>query len=308
MTTLTNMIDEVSANLSGYTLTQDRATHLLTVVPTTLSTSTVPLLLSLGSTDNVGKGIIEIDEELIWVDSFDRLNNTATVAPYGRGYLGTTVATHAVDAKVTVSPIFPRVLIKRAINDTITALGSSLPAVGTTTLTSSAAHTAYTFPASGTTVNADNVLSVSWQSLGATQEWIPVRSWRFDPNADTTAFASGQSLSMYDAIPSGRSVKVTYTTDPVAFTDNAEVFTTQTGLPQSCKDLVILGATYRLLSNLDPARSTLVSPQADETDAKRPYGSSNSSTKQVYALYTQRLNEEIRKHQSRNPIRVHRTN
>jgi hypothetical protein len=79
----------------------------------------------------------------------------------------------------------------------------------------------------------------------------------------------------------------------------------QTGLPESCKDLVILGATYRLLSNLDPARASMVSPQADETDSKRPYGSSQSITKQVYSLFNQRLNEEVKSQQEKYPIRVH---
>jgi hypothetical protein len=103
-----------------------------------------------------------------------------------------------------------------------------------------------------------------------------------------------------------------YSTNPVPFSDlsttaltNAQVFETISGLPVSCKDLVILGATYRLLSNLDPARASMVSPQADETDSKRPYGSSQSLTRQVYTLFTQRLNEEIKKQQDKYPIRVH---
>ena len=110
-------------------------------------------------------------------------------------------------------------------------------------------------------------------------------------------------------ITSGRTIHIVYSTDPVPFgstvASNSQVFTTQTGLPESCKDLVILGATYRLLSNLDPARASMVSPQADETDSKRPYGSSQSLTKQVYALFNQRLNEEIKNQQDKYPIRVH---
>jgi len=100
MATLTNMIDEVSMNLAGYTLTQDRSTYLKSAVTAVASSSTSPTTLSLGSTDNVGKGIVEIDEELMWIDTYDRVGNTATVAPYGRAYLGTTLAAHAVDAKV----------------------------------------------------------------------------------------------------------------------------------------------------------------------------------------------------------------
>jgi len=316
-TTLTNMIDEVSMNLSGYTLTQDRSTYLKTAITAVASSSASPTSLSLGSTDNVGKGIVEIDEELLWVDNYDRVGNTATVAPYGRAYLGTTLAAHAADAKVTISPTFPRFTIKRAINDTINALGSSIFAAATTTITSNAAVAAFRLPTTGTTLNIRNILSVAYQSIGASKEWIPVRSWRLDNNANTTAFTSGQTISIYDRVPSGRTIQIVYSKDPAVFTTtidatyttltaiNDQDFATITGLPDSCKDLTILGATYRLLTNLDPARASMVSPQADETDSKRPYGSSQSLTKSIYALYSQRLAEEIKKQENKYPIRVH---
>ena len=299
------MIDEVSMNLSGYTLQQDRATYITAAVTTTTSPSSAPTILTLASADNLGKGVGEIDEELRWIDNFDRVGNTATIAPYGRGYLGTTAATHAADAKVTISPTFPRFAIKRAINDTISAIGSSIFAADTTTITSNAAVAAFRLPTTGTTLNIRSILFVAYQALGASKEWIPIRTFRFDGNANTTAFTSGQTISIYDNIPSGRTIQVVYSTNPVPFSTNADIFTDTTGLPESCKDLVILGATYRLLSNLDPARASMISPQADEVDAKRPYGSSQSITKQIYALFNQRLNEEIKKQQDKYPIRVH---
>jgi hypothetical protein len=305
MTTLTDMINEVSINLSGYTLQQDRATHITADVAATASTIAAPITLSLASTDSVGKGIVEIDEELFWVDNYDRVGNTATIAPYGRAYLGTTLAAHTAGTKVTIAPTFPRFVIKRAINDTISAIGSSIFAAKTTTITSNSAVSAFRLPTTGTTLDIRSILAVAYQALGSSKEWIPIRTYRFDGNANSTAFTSGQTLSIYDYIPSGRTVQVVYSTNPTPFSTNADVFTTQTGLPESCKDLVILGATYRLLSNLDPARASMVSPQADETDSKRPYGSSQSLTKQVYALFNQRLNEEIKKQQDKYPIRVH---
>jgi hypothetical protein len=299
------MINEVSMNLSGYTLQQDRATHITADVAATASTIAAPITLSLASTDSVGKGIVEIDEELFWVDNYDRVGNTATIAPYGRAYIGTTLAAHTAGTKVTIAPTFPRFTIKRAINDTISAIGSSIFAANTTTITSNSAVSAFRLPTTGTTLNIRNILAIAYQALGSSKEWIPIRSYRFDGNANSTAFTSGQTVSIYDYIPSGRSVQVVYSTDPVAFTSNTENFATQTGLPESCKDLIILGATYRLLSNLDPARASMVSPQADETDSKRPYGSSQSLTKQVYALFNQRLNEEVKSQQEKYPIRVH---
>jgi hypothetical protein len=301
-TTLTDLINEVQINLAGYTYQQDRATHLTSAVSTTTSSSTSPTVLSLGSTENLGKGVVEIDEELLWIDSFDRVANTATVSPYGRGYLGTTAATHTLDTKVTISPTFPRYVIKKAINDTINAAGSTIFAAKVTTFTFNAAQTTYDFDG----LNIQNILTIMWQSVGPSQEWIPVRRWSWDSKADATAFgATSQTVTIGDYITPGRTVKVVYATDPEPFTTNAQDFSTQTGLPNSCKDVIVLGASYRLLTYLDPARAAQVSPQADETDSKRPYGASQTATKQLYALYTQRLNEETQRQQTLYPIRVH---
>jgi hypothetical protein len=301
-TTLTDLINEVQINLAGYTYQQDRATHLSSAVTTTTSSSTSPTILSLGSTENLGKGVVEIDEELLWIDSFDRVANTATVSPYGRGYLGTTAATHALDTKVTISPTFPRYVVKKAINDTINAAGSTIYAAKVTTFTFNAAQTTYDFDG----LNIQNILTIMWQSVGPSQEWLPVRRWSWDSKADATAFgATSQTVTIGDYITPGRTVKVVYSTDPVPFTTNAQDFSTQTGLPESCKDVIVLGASYRLLTYLDPARAGQVSPQADETDSKRPYGASQTATKQLYALYTQRLNEETQRQQTLYPIRVH---
>ena len=301
-TTLANMMDEVQANLSGYTFQQDRSTYLRSAVTTTTSSSASPLILSLGSTDSVGKGVVEIDEELLWVDSYDRVANTATVSPYGRGYLGTTAATHAADTKVTISPTFPRFNVKRAINDTIRALGANIFAVKTTTFTFNAAQSTYAF----NNLNISNIITLSWEAIGPTQEWVPIRRYDFDSVADEDTFGAGaQTVTLGEAPIPGRTVKVVYATSPTAFTSNTEDYVTQSGLPESTRDVVILGAAYRLLSFLDPARAAQTSPQADETDSKRPYGSSQSATKQLYALYTQRLNEETKAHQQNYPPRVH---
>lgn len=302
MATLAQMIDEVTINLSGYTLQQDRTTHLAAAVTTLTSPSSAPTVLSLASTESIGKGTIEIDEELLWIDSFDRVGKTATIAPYGRGYLGTTAVTHLLDAKVTISPTFPRFSIKRAINDTIDSFAASIGAVKSTTFTYNSAVSTYAF----NNLNIKNILGLSWKSVGPSKEWVPVRNWDYDAKADVTTFGSGaQTVTIGDGIVSGRIVKVIYLTKPTIFTANTEEYADQTGLPSSTRDVAILGATYRLLSALDPARASMASPQADETDNKRPYGSSISATKQIYALYQQRLQEEAKAQQANFPIRVH---
>jgi len=292
--TLAQMMDEVQINLSGYTYQQDRSTYLTAAVTTTTSPSSSPLILSLASTQDLGKGVIEIDDELLWIDNVDRVANTATVSPYGRGYLGTTASTHAVDAKVTVSPIFPRASITKAINDTIHAVGGAVYATKQTTFTYNAA------------LAIENILSISWQDIGPTKEWIRVKRWDFDPYADVDTWGNNtQTVTLGDVIIAGRTVKVMYATSPSVFTATNQDYTTQTGLPASTKDVVVLGAAYRLLQYLDPARAAQYSPQADEIDAKRPFGASNNAVRQLFALYTQRLNEERSKQQNQYPPRVH---
>jgi hypothetical protein len=303
MSNLTNMIDEVLINIAGYTFQQDRSTYLTDNVSTTTSTIASPTILSLGSTESVGKGIVEIGEELLWVDSYDRIANTASIPPYGRGYLGSTASTHASESKVTISPTFPRFSIKRAIDDTIKALGASIYAVKSTTFTYNAAVSTYAF----NNLDISNILSMTWQSIGPSKEWIPIRRWDFDSLASTGAFgANSQTVTLGQEIISGRTVKVVYATNPTPFgVDYSTEYTAKTGLPESTRDLVILGTVYRLITYLDPARASQVSPQADETDSKRPYGASQSAVKQLYALYTQRLSEEVQSQQQNFPPKVH---
>ena len=301
MATLSNMIDEVLINLAGYTLQQDKSTHLLQAVSTTTSTIASPTVLQLASTE-LGKGTVEVGEELMWVDSFDRIANTATISPYGRGYLGTTASTAAAGTRVVISPTFPRYVIKRAINDTIRAIGSSIFSVKQTTFTYNAAITTYELE----NLNIKNILTMHWESIGPSKEWIRVKRYDLDalPEINTWG-ATSQTVTIGDIITPGRTVKVVYATDPTALSTNADVFATVTGLPESVRDVVILGAAYRLLTYLDPARAAMVSPQADETDSKRPFGSSGNATRQLFALYTQRLAEETKAQQQQYPARVH---
>ena len=307
MTTFNQMVDEVLVNLSGYTYQQDRSTYLTAAVTTLTSPSSAPTVLSLGSTDNLGKGVVEVGDELMWVDSFDRIANTATIAPYGRGYLGTTAATAAVDTKVTISPIFPRYVVKRAINDTIRAMGTQLLITGQTTFTFNPAVTTYALEDSnGNPLAIESIIGVYWQDIGPSKEWIAVR--RYTPNykAEISTWGSNsQTITIGDYITAGRTVMVNFVKQPDALSNPSDVFTTTTGYSETVRDVVILGAAYRLLTYLDPARASQVSPQADEIDAKRTFGSANSAARQIFALYQQRLKEEIQAFQSQFPTRVH---
>ena len=294
MTQLIDIINDVQLDLSGFTYRQDRATYL-----TTAATSG-DLVLYVASTENIGKGIIEIDEEMMWVDSYDRQANTLTIAPFGRGYNSTTAVAHTVNTKVIITPTYPRVAIKRAINDTVQAVYPKVFAVGSTPVSFLASRTTYPVPQ-----GAIQILSMAWQSVGPTKEWLPIRQWRWDPIAYASAFPTGRTVSIYDNVLPGRTINIVYAQLPVVMSNLTDDFETTTGLPISMRDVIIYGAAWRLSSYIDPARISVTGAAADEFDTKRPYGTGTNVTKGLQALYQQRLEEESLKQKIQFPTRVH---
>jgi hypothetical protein len=300
--TLDDLTNEVTMNLSGYTLQQDQTTHLTSDISTTTSTLSVPTVFSLAA-DQVGEGVVEIDDELIWITEYDRISRNATVPPYGRGFMGTTAVTHAAGSRVVIKPTFPRSSVKRAIQDTIRAIGSSMFAAKNTSFTYNSTVDAYVF----NNLNIQNILRLSWQDIGSTKRWVPISKYEWDSSPDAVTWGSGaQTITINDMrIMTGRKINVTYATAPTVLgTASEDSFSEQTGLPESVKDVVVLGAAYRLLSFIDPARNVVFSPQADELDSKRPYGSGNSATRELYKLYTARLAEEVQGQQQQYPPRI----
>ena len=297
MPTFAQMVDEVRSNLAGYTLRQDRITNLAN----TGGITATELAIKIGNSENLAKGIIEIDDELIWINSFDKQNlYLNAIQGFGRGYGGTTPSPHSQNAMVTLTPTFPRVNVKKAINDTINSFYPKLFGVASTTFTFNAAQVAYPLPA-----EARDVLYISWQTVGPSKEWLPVNRWRFDRMANVAAFNTNKTVNIYEKIMPGRTVQVYYSIIPNDMSNNTDDFATVTGLPETSRDVVIFGAAYRLLSYLDTGRINLSSAEADINDNKLPSTAAASASKYVFALYQQRLMEESTKLQDRFPIRVH---
>jgi hypothetical protein len=299
MSTLNDMVSEIKSNLQGYTLRQDRISYVEDAAGLTTTSSSI----TIGSASNLAKGTIEIDDELIWIDSFDKASNVLNVIPgFGRGYQGTAPSPHSQYAQVTLSPTFPRISIKKAINDTINALYPNIWAVSSYTFTFNASVTTYALPD-----DVEDVLYISWQTTGSSQEWLPLKRWRLDGMASAAAFNTNSTLNIYDNVQPGRTVQVWYTTTANTLDNNTDDFADVTGLPQSCQDVVTLGASYKLLSFLDSGRINLTSAEADNADSKTPSTAGVSASRYIFALYQQRLNEEALKLKDKYPIRIHYT-
>lgn len=296
MTTYNELVDSAMLYLYGFTTLQDQATYL------TSSTTSSATTLSVADASAISRGVVEIGSELIWVDSADQATNSLAVPPYGRGYRGTTAEAHNSGVRVVSSPLFPRTLVKKAVNETIRSVYPDLWGVGETTFTANPAITTYALPA-GTT----NVLQISWQSIGPSKEWIPVRNWRIDKHAATNVFASGASLNVYDSIVPGRTVKVVYAKQPSILVNDTDDFTTVTGLPPSCEDIIRLGTAYRMVPFFDSPHLSGMSAEADFAANMRPVGGASQLGKYLLQMYQMRLSEESKRLSELYPIRSHYT-
>ena len=293
MTTFKDIIDEANLALTGYTNRQDQATYLLGNIAST------DLTFQVADGTVLTRGLVEIDDELIWVDSFDRTTNTATVAPYGRGFRDTTATPHTAGARVTITPSFPRSVIRRNINLAIDGVYPDLFGVFYTYFNFQAAVTTYAIPN-----EAVDIVAASWQTIGPSKEWLPIRHYRLDRTAYPTVWPTGKTISIREGIVPGRTVNVVYTKKPVNLQYDADDFS-MTGLQDSAREVIILGAAYRTAMYLDLGRVPAATAEADAQQGNDPVGSAVNIGRAIQAQYQQRLAQEVRRLQEQYPQRTH---
>jgi len=293
VTLFKDIIDETALALTGYTSRQDQATYLLAPITSTATT------VQVADGTVLTRGLIEIDDELIWIDSSNRTTNVGTIAPYGRGFRNTDPASHDAGARVTISPSFPRSVIRKNINIAIDAIYPDLFGVYYTTFPFIAARTTYQLPQ-----EAIDILGLSWQTIGPSLEWLPIRHYRVDRMANPITWNSGKTISISDGIIPGRTVMATYTKKPTQLQYDTDDFTS-TGLPDSAREVIELGAAYRTAAYLDMGRVPAATAEADSMQQQDPIGSAANISRYFYQLYQQRLQVEVRRQQEMYPPRTH---
>ncbi len=289
--TFANVVDRVKQQLLGYTKDQASVSY-LTVAATATDTT---LTVDPSTSTNLSRGLIEIDDELMLVKSYDRTSGTVTILAdvNGRGVDGTVAATHAENAIVTSDPRFPRARIKEAINDTILGLYPDLWVFDQEEFPYIAARYEYPIPA-----DVDDVYKVTVNTIGPSGVWFPAQSWRFNPMASTTVgqvkptpTPTGKTIQIYDRIVPGRNVRVSYTKSPTVLADNADDFT-ESGFPERYVDMVTYGAVWRLLPAYEAGRLQQGSIEATERAPLVPTSAASQASQFFLALYSKRLNEE----------------
>lgn len=289
MATLNQLTEQTIAEINSYVRNQES----VTIITSAVTSADVTMLVD--DVSSLSKGIIEIDDELIYVKKAISSSGTVQILgtngnPVGRGWRGTTATSHVSGSVVRNNPIFPKTQVKRAILETIK--GMNFPCISYETFTFNGSDYSYIMPNS-----LVDITGISWDVPDSTGVWSIIKNWRLDTNYfDTTTNTIKQALILKETPMPGRTVNVQYTKYPTTITDNQDL--TVSGLPASCEDVVRLGAMYRLLSTVDPGKVTATSVSADALDQPVQAGASTTAAKYIFQLYTVRLAEEIAKQQA----------
>lgn len=290
--TFASLIDEVITSLAGFGTENDAVCTL--TAPVTAGTTT----LSVDDTSDVSRGLIEIDEEIIYVSS--AIDGLVEVQPWGRGYKGTIAATHDVGAPVYIAPTWPRAVVAREVNNAIRMVYPNLWAIGTYDLFSSPTTWQYSMPA-----EAERILAVEWRWTTDLDGWMPITGWEMIQSANVTDFPSGKALLISEPLPAGCRLHVTFAKVPTFLSSPSDTYAS-TGLPPSSRDVVVYGAASRLLPWQDTGRIPVESVSSDVQDSLKPVGNGIALAKELRALYVSRLTDERRALFERYPTRSHR--
>lgn len=236
----------------------------------------------------VAGATIEVGTELMYVYSV----TDAGLATVQRAHRGSVLATHAIGDTVIVNPKFPAYQILKELNNELLSMGSpqnGLFQMKTVELTFSSSQDGYDL--TGVTDDVDSVYQVTWSETGP--EAAEPRLARFDlrRNRNTSDFASGLALVIYDDAESGRAVLVEYKTDFTALASASAALST-TGLHSQAYDVPSLGAAMRMMSSR-PIRREFLDEQGFSRRAEEvPAGAVSASMRDLERLRAMRLNEE----------------
>lgn len=295
MSTYRELVDQVLLSLQGDSLDQSEQTFLTGDITADATTFTVdePTLVS--------QGMIEIEDELVWIKSVDNATGIVTCSTLGRGFRSTTAAAHTAGATVVNNPRYSRHRIKQTLNTAIRNVYPDLYALSNYEFSYVAARQAYELPA-----GLDQIHSIHWESVGPSRVWVPVNDYRYDPSANTTDFPSGKALNLWSAPIPGRTVRVTYIGAPTTLTNDSDQFTS-TGLALTAEEAIIYGACYRILGFVEAPRLQMSSVESTQRSDAVPPGAAINTGKFFFAMYQEALSQERERLLRSNPNTIHRT-
>jgi hypothetical protein len=238
--------------------------------------------------------VAQINDELVYVSSTD--DNNLNLAPFGRGYFGSTTTSHNTNSVVVANPMFPNVAIRNAINECVEGVYPTIYQVQDTTFVYNTGQVVYSLPA-----EAEQVLTVEWQRSDASAFWEPMLEWDLIENSQE---ATGKAIALLESPFQGATVQVTYSRKHAGFPSDGTTLAAA-GFNESCVDIFVFGAMARLVRAVDVARLQVRNAENYARAGFVASGDANRVANQYYAYYQQRLDEERKRLLNTYPPRPH---
>ena len=259
------------------------------------STTTVVLTYDLGGLR--AGSVFEVDSELFYVWTAVASTKTLTV---DRGFSGSTAASHASAANVTLSPRFPRAAMFDAVNAELDDLSSSnngLFRVVTTSLTYNGSDRQLNITSSGTVLD---LIDVRLRYLA--DDYPVISTVRLQTGLPTTDFASGNTL-VFDEIIKAGTLRVRYKAPFERAVTEASDLTTVCFLPATCDDIIELGVIMRLMASREIKRNFTESQSDTRRAEEVPPGAVKDSFANIAALRRNRIAAEASRLKAQYPIK-----
>jgi hypothetical protein len=288
MATYEEMVEECLLNLEGYSADQSIYGTLTNAISDTDTTFLVDGAIVNNDNSGFSTGLIEIGDELINC----RYINTTTgeFSNVFRGFRSSVAVSHESGEIVRNNPKFPRVAIKRAINDTIKQLHPHILAITKTEITMIGSQVQYDMPA-----DANGVISVQMEEFGSSKRWIELKAWRFDSTGASNS-VTGKTIDIPGAT-AGRKVQIVYTVEPSTLQDGNNF--NVSGLPEWVREVVVMGACWRVASFVESAN--LIGGTTDRFSV----GQQTNLAKYFLGMYNTLLTEAEARQRLEYPVRRH---
>lgn len=284
MTTLENLRQQIRSQIMGFARDQQQ----VAVLASPCTDTDTSLTMSSDTVRNISRGLVEIDDELILIQSVDASTAVATVigGTNGRGREGTTAASHSANALVTMSPSIPRIRMTDAINQTILAMYPQIPIFGTTEITKLAPVFEYELPA-----DCEGIWYIVSDTVGPSQVHYPSPRWRYNPMAPTGDFPSGKSIQLLDFVTPGRAIRIVYVKAPAVLVNGTDELTS-TGYEDRMAETIVWGALARLIPSYEAARLQQLAVEGTERASLVPPQAATKTAAYYEALFQQALQTE----------------
>jgi hypothetical protein len=231
-------------------------------------------------------GVIQIDNELMYVWEVSQASKTATVE---RGWNGTTAATHITGSVAIVDPKFPRAQILEAINAEIDDLSSpmnGLYQIKSLELNYNGTWNMISLP---TVDKIIDLVSVTIRYIAT--DYPVIRQCRLIRDLPNDDFSAGYAIRFDTQVRAGKMI-VVYKAPFTNVTSEAQNLQNIAGFPTTAEDILMMGAQIRLVSPREVKRNFTESQGDTRRSEEVPTGSVSSSINNIIRMRRDRITAE----------------